>query len=194
MEIAEGSGLSAPDHPPNPPPTDPPTDPAIDPAIDPANPTNPIHPSEELDVTVVVDRPPVSGAAISLLERARTGLLEACADRDPSTRYVAAHLAGLRAAAAVLAVRGRADRHRTQRLRSVWEVLPTVAPELTEWATFFSAGAPVRAAVEAGRTSLVDPRAADDLLRDAETFTRIATELLGLPWQPVLPPALPASG
>jgi len=145
-------------------------------------------------MTITLDRPPVSGAAISLLERARQGLSEACDEHEPAARYVAAHLAGLRAAAAVLAVRGRADGHRSPRLRSVWEVLPRVAPELTEWAAFFSAGAPIRAAVEAGRTSLIDSRAADDLLRDAETFARIVTELLGLPWQPVLPPALPSSG
>jgi hypothetical protein len=142
----------------------------------------------------VVDRPPVSGAALSLLERARSGLREACCLLDPADRYVAAHLAALRAAAAVLAVRGRADGRRPHRPRSVWEVLPRVAPELTEWAAFFSAGAPVRSALEAGRTHLVDGRAADDLLRDAESFTRVVTELVGLPWQPVLPPSLPSSG
>ncbi|MGF1654905.1 MAG: SAV_6107 family HEPN domain-containing protein [Actinomycetales bacterium] len=142
----------------------------------------------------VVDRPPVSGAALSLLERARSGLREACYLLDPADRYIAAHLAALRAAAAVLAVRGRADGRRPHRPRSVWEVLPRVAPELTEWATFFSAGAPVRSALEAGRTHLVEGRAADDLLRDAESFTRVVTELVGLPWQPVLPPSLPSSG
>ena len=145
-------------------------------------------------MTITLDRPPVSGAAISLLERARQGLREALDEHEPSARYVAAHLAGLRAAAAVLAVRGRADGPRSPRLRSVWEVLPRVAPELTEWAAFFSAGAPIRAAVEAGRTSLIDSRTADDLLRDAEMFVRVVTEILGLPWQPVLPPALPSSG
>ena len=65
-------------------------------------------------------------------------------------RYAAAHLAALRTAAAVLAVRTRPAAH--QRPRNVWVLLPQVAPELTEWAAFFAAGAGKRAAAEAGLT------------------------------------------
>ena len=47
---------------------------------------------------------------------------------------------------------GRAIRASTTRSRprSVWELLPRVAPELTEWAAFFAASARRRAAIERG--------------------------------------------
>jgi len=82
------------------------------------------------------------------------------------------------------------------RPRSVWVVLPGVAPELAEWATFFDAGAARRAAVEAGRDDAVSTREADDLLRDAERFLLIVESALGLPRQDVLPRGglLPLSG
>ena len=62
-------------------------------------------------------------------------------------------------------------------------VLPQVAPELTEWAAFFAAGAAKRAAAEAGLTRAVTAREADDLLRDAETFLAVVETTLGLAHQ-----------
>ena len=131
---------------------------------------------------------------LDLLDRARESLLTALTTSTAGERYVAAHLAALRTAAAVLAVRGRPTRR--GRPRSVWEVLPAVAPELGEWATFFDAGAARRAAVEAGRNEVVSTREADDLLRDAERFLLIVESALGLPRQDVLPAGglLPLSG
>ena len=122
-------------------------------------------------------RPPVPAAAYELLERSRRGLVEAETARTPAERYVAAHLAALRSAAAVLAARARpAKRGPT----NVWDVLPRVAPEMTEWAAFFAAGAPRRAAVDAGRAEAVTAREADDLLRDAATFRNLVAESLGV--------------
>ena len=131
---------------------------------------------------------------LDLLERAHESLLTALTASTAGERYVAAHLAALRTAAAVLAVRGRPTRR--GRPRSVWEVLPGVAPELAEWATFFDAGAARRAAVEAGRDEVVTTREADDLMRDAERFLLIVESALGLPRQDVLPRGglLPSSG
>jgi hypothetical protein len=103
-------------------------------------------------------RPPSRPATHVLLERSRAGLLQAVAARTPAERYVTAHLAALRAAAAVLAARGRPSPRGGP--RSVWEVLPRIAPELTEWAAFFAATASRRAAVEAGRGETVTARAA----------------------------------
>ena len=98
-------------------------------------------------------------------------------------RYAAAHLAALRTAAAVLAVRARpADRRGP---RNVWSLLPQVAPELAEWAAFFAAGAGKRAAAEAGLSRAVTAREADDLLRDAQTFLALVETTLGLAHQPV---------
>ena len=142
--------------------------------------------------TPTLTRPPVSAAARMLMDRSCTGLLQACAARSPAERYVAAHLAALRAGAAVLAVRGRPTTRGGP--RSVWEVLPRTAPELTEWAAFFAATASRRAAVEAGRGEAITSRDADDLLRDAESFHHVVESLLGLPFQHVLPGALPACG
>ena len=135
-------------------------------------------------------RPPVSTAARMLLERSRAGLLQACDARSPGERYVTAHLAALRAAAAVLAVRSRPGGRGGP--RSVWEVMPRIAPELGEWAAFFASTASRRAAIEAGRTDVVSPREADDLLRDAEAFHHLVESSLGLPYQQVLPLTLPS--
>lgn len=123
--------------------------------------------------------PPLTSSSLELVDRAHDSLLEALTASTAGERYVAAHLAALRGAAAVLAVRGRPTRR--GRPRSVWEVLPSVAPEMGEWAAFFDAGAPRRAAVEAGREDVVGIREADDLLRDAETFLRIVETVMGLP-------------
>ena len=99
-------------------------------------------------------------------------------------RYALAHLAALRAAAAVLAARTR-PRSRQGRPMSAWRLLTDVAPELNEWSAFFAAGAAKRAAAEAGRP-VVSQREADDLIRDAEQFLLVVTGLLGLVQQPSL--------
>ncbi|MCW2585510.1 MAG: hypothetical protein JWN55_1026, partial [Frankiales bacterium] len=59
-----------------------------------------------------------------------------------------------------------------------WVLLAQVAPELTEWAQFFAAGAQKRAAAEAGLRGVVTPREADDLLRDAESFLSVVETTL----------------
>ena len=83
-------------------------------------------------------RPPVGAAARDLLGTARHDLANAMGTTVATERYVAAHLAALRTAAAVLAVRTRPAA--TKRPRNVWAMLPQVAPELTEWAAFFAGG------------------------------------------------------
>ena len=146
---------------------------------------------EEADMSATtLARPPVSTAARMLLDRSRSGLKQACAARSPGERYVTAHLAALRAAAAVLAVRSRPGGRGGP--RSVWEVLPRVAPELIEWASYFASTASRRAALDAGRTGVVSAREADELLRDAESFHHVVESTLGLPNQQVLPMTLPS--
>jgi hypothetical protein len=141
-------------------------------------------------LATTLTRPPVSTAARMLLDRSRAGLLQALAARNPDERYVTAHLAALRSAAAMLSVRSRPGGRGGP--RSVWEVLPKVAPELGEWASFFAATASRRAAIEAGRSDVVSAREADDLLRDAEAFHHLVESSLGLPYQQVLPGTLPS--
>lgn len=144
--------------------------------------TGPAH-----DVHPVLRRASAPPAALDLLAQARAGLDEAEALPTPNERYATAHLAALRTAAAVLAARGRPETgaRRRQRIRSAWEVLPEIAPELTEWSLLFASGAERRARAEAGIAGAARPRDADDLIRDAGMFLRIVERLL------VLEPALP---
>ena len=133
----------------------------------------------------------VNAAVVALLERSREGLRAAAAELDARSRWAGAHLAALRAATAVLAVRGRPGPARS-RPRSVWQVLPRLAPELSEWAGFL--GSLPRADARPDATHPLDrARAADDLLRDAELFLRAVTGVLRLPWRPVLPDVVAAS-
>ena len=133
----------------------------------------------------------VPGAALSLLRTARQGLAEAEAETDAGTRYIGAHLAALRAAAAIVAARGEpGSGARRRRPRSVWELLPQVEPALAEWAAFFAASAAKRAAAEAGLPRAATPREADDLLRDASTFLMVAERALGVEAEPMLPLSL----
>jgi hypothetical protein len=130
----------------------------------------------------------VAPSALALLESARQGLAGAEEEGSPGGRYVTAHLAALRAAAAVVAARAEPTASgRRKRPQSVWELLPRVAPALSEWAAFFAAGAGKRAAAEAGLPYAVSPREADDLLRDAETFLSLAENTLGVAGQTLLP-------
>jgi SAV_6107-like HEPN len=187
-------------HPPQDEPGEPPEDvPRIDLSHPPPGPTGDGFPAdqphadehpEDPDVTATtLTRPPLSPAARVLLDRSRAGLLHAAAARTCSERYIAAHMAALRAAAAVLAVKGRPGSRGGP--RSVWEVLPRIAPEMGEWASFFAATASRRAAVEAGRGDAITAREADDLLRDAEAFHHVVEASFGLPYQQVLPGAFP---
>ncbi len=122
-----------------------------------------------------------------LLAIARRGLAEAAETRTDGMRYAAAHLAALRAAAAVLAARAvPAAPGRRNRVTSVWSLLVLVAPEFSEWAAFFAVGAGKRAAAEAGIPRVVTTREADDLLRAAEQFVGVVEVGLGLSYQPVL--------
>ncbi|MET3987599.1 SAV_6107 family HEPN domain-containing protein [Streptomyces sp. PvR034] len=145
---------------------------------------SPVHP-----VLRTSTAPP---AAVELLDKARRGLAEAALLPAANERYATAHLAALRAAAAVLAARGRPEPvhpRRRPRIRSAWEVLPQVAPELTEWSALFASGAARRARAEAGIADAASNRDADDLVRATAMFLRLVDRMLGL--QPLLPAPRP---
>jgi L-fucose isomerase-like protein len=125
--------------------------------------------------------------AEALLTAAHSGLADAARacplgphdTRTAARRYAAAHLAALRAAAAVLAARARPGSG-PGRPTGVWVLLTAVAPELAEWAAFFAAGAGKRAAAEAGVPAAVTVREADDLFRDTQTFVELVESGMGL--------------
>ena len=118
---------------------------------------------------------PVPQAARDLLTDATRGLGNAMAATTVADRYAAAHLAALRAAAAVLAARARPVRGRRG---SAWELISKVAPEFAEWAAFFAAGSSKRQAAEAGIQRLVSPRDADDMVRQVAAFLDLVEESL----------------
>jgi hypothetical protein len=116
----------------------------------------------------------------SYLARAAESLSEAINATDVPGRYACAHVAALRAAAALLAARAHPAPARRRRQKNAWVLLAEVAPELDEWARFFAAGASKRAAAEAGSTRAVTDREADDLVRDADKFLGVVEQALGL--------------
>ena len=134
----------------------------------------------------------IPAATFAYLERAASSLREAITSTDIGMRYAHAHVAALRATAALLAARARpvpGTRRRPQ--RNAWVLLAEVAPEFTEWAMFFSAGAGKRAAAEAGSRRAVTEREADDLVRDADRFLGLVEESLGLTRHLPVPARLP---
>lgn len=118
-------------------------------------------------------------SSAALVAHARAALRDAARSSDVGERFSLSHLAALRAAAAVVADRGRPARTR-RRLVSVWVLLDSMAPELGDWSRLFAAGAPLRAAVEAGAYNAVSQRQADDQFRAASEFVRIVEGMLGM--------------
>jgi hypothetical protein len=130
---------------------------------------------------------------LDLLDRSRQSLLEACQSREVAERYLQSQLAALRAAAALVTARSVPNRQSGP--RSLWELVPTVAPELAEWAMFFELSTNRRTQVARG-LGQVSARDADDLLRQAEAFLDLVCRSLGLPAAPthgdlLVPTALP---
>jgi len=111
-------------------------------------------------------------AGIELINQAHRGLEDVRELQDPLQQYAGAHLAALRAAAAVLAVRGRPESPsgRRQRIRSAWEILPKVAPDLTAWAVYFASAASKRARAEARITGSVSAHDVEDIVRLCTAF------------------------
>lgn len=140
--------------------------------------------------------------AVDLLSAAAESLASAHWARTVHGRSAGTRLAVLRAAAAVLAVRGhrptgptgpvaevrgrpaaepRSPRNPTSGPVDVWSLLPRVAPELTEWADFFAAVLPDGERLGGPATV----REVDDLLRQGEEFVQLVAGILGLPPVPV---------
>jgi hypothetical protein len=139
--------------------------------------------SDATSVTLPANSRPTPSVP-ALFAAARAGLADAEAAQVSRERYALAHLAALRAAAAVLAARARPAQTR-RRPVSAWQLLASVAPELGEWADFFATGATKRSAAEAGRP-VASRREADDLIRDAARFLLAAEDYLGFAHQHVL--------
>jgi len=123
---------------------------------------------------------PVPASALTLLSQARQTWSEATRERAVADRYRLAHVAALRAAAAVLALRARPASGLRRRPTSAWVLLDGVAPELADWSAYFADSAIKRAAVEAGSVTVVTGRDADDLVRAAGEFIAVVERMAGV--------------
>lgn len=109
-------------------------------------------------------------AVLDLLDRSRESLIDARHEPGVDRRYQIAHLAALRAGAAVLAARSRPSA-RVRGMVTVWDLIPTLAPELSEWSGVFARCA-------SRREDRVTAREADDLVLDAERFLELVARSL----------------
>lgn len=122
-------------------------------------------------------------AYLADLRRAESALLSAELSPGPAGRYLAAHLAAMRTAVTVLAVKARPRRGGGSGPADVWQVLARTAPEYGEWAAFFGAGRQKWLLVQSGAYALVTEREADDLLRDARDFYDLVSRRLAHAWR-----------
>jgi hypothetical protein len=123
---------------------------------------------------------PIPTSVVTLLSQAKTTWAEAVMEPRPAEKYRCAHLAALRAAASVLALRARPAVSVRRRPTSAWVLLDRISPELSEWCAYFADSAGRRAAIEAGSSSVVGEREADDLLRAAGEFIAIVERMAGV--------------
>lgn len=119
---------------------------------------------------------PVPARVRQLLVRADAELVAAQFSAEPWEQFSHAHLAAVRAAAAVVAAQGAPTGRFAP--RTVWGQLGAVAPSLSRWAAVFADAAPLRAAVEAGRFDRVTAARAEQALVEAEDFVDVVRDLL----------------
>jgi hypothetical protein len=123
---------------------------------------------------------PIPASVVALLSQAKNTWATAVLESGSAEKYRCAHLAALRAAAAVLALRARPAAAVRRRPMSAWVLLDGVAPELADWSAYFADSATRRASIEAGSVSAVSDRDADDLLRAAGEFIAIVERMVGV--------------
>jgi len=118
---------------------------------------------------------PLPDAVLDLLARSEAELVASTVASDPAETFLHAHLAALRAGAALVQARGRPGPR--SRARTVWDMVTRVAPELADFAAYFAGNAATRSAVEAGRAE-VDPARAARAVAAADQFHEAVRALL----------------
>jgi hypothetical protein len=121
---------------------------------------------------------PVITFTDTLISRAFHDLEKADSADTSIARYIAAHLAAVRAAGAVISARLSPEQARMRRPSSMWDLLPRVAPELAEWAAYFNEGTPTRARAERGQCNAVNAQQAEEMLANAREFAALAEGML----------------
>jgi len=105
-----------------------------------------------------------SAAARALLATCDGELASAAVALDPADRYIAAHVAAVRAASAYLDLHSGGKRGKG----TIWEQLVALDSVWVPWAAFFSAGTKLRSAIEMGVP--VAAKVADEMTAYAEDF------------------------
>ncbi|UFU05136.1 SAV_6107 family HEPN domain-containing protein [Ruania halotolerans] len=114
--------------------------------------------------------------AAQQLRRAELELGQIEADGDPRETFVHAHMAALRAGAAVLALHPAPLPSRRRRsVRSVWEQLAECGTQWESWAAYFAQGASIRAAIETDRDVTLTPDRVEEAVAAAADFVAIVT-------------------
>lgn len=111
-----------------------------------------------------------------LLGRADAELLAAQFSGEPWEMFSHAHLAALRAGAALVAARGRPSGRGAP--RTVWGMLDAVAPEMHALSALFAHAASLRSAIDAGRFELVTAARAERALCAAEDLVDAVRDAL----------------
>lgn len=111
-----------------------------------------------------------------LLRRAHAELDQLGEHASAEENFLHAHMAALRAGAALLALHPTAGGSRRRGVRSVWEQIAELDEVWVPWAAMFAAGAPVRAAIETGRQSALDALRVARTQQAAADFVGIVTD------------------
>jgi hypothetical protein len=123
-----------------------------------------------------------TAAARPALEQARALWRDAISQPLPADQFRIAHLAALRATAALLATRAEAGPRAAHRPTSAWVLVLKVVPEFAEWASYFAAGVPKRAAADAGAIGAVSADDAAELIEAVRVYLALVhTELVCSP-------------
>ena len=109
----------------------------------------------------------------TVLTQAQALLADAHAQREVADRFRIAHLAALRAAAALLLVKTAPGTRLARRPTSAWTLIDRFAPEFGLWAGYFAAHAGQRAAADAGAVGVVTRSDAVEMLGAVRTFVAL---------------------
>lgn len=116
----------------------------------------------------------------AVLDQARDLLVDARKQPRAADRFRLAHLAALRATAALLSAYTEPGQRIARRPTSAWVLLTKLLPPLTPWAEYFAAGAPQRAAADAGVLTTVTEADSLELTAAVQTFLDLCAFLVPL--------------
>lgn len=122
---------------------------------------------------------PVTTFSETLIGRAVRDLDHAAHAKSHNATYTLAHLAAVRAAAAVISAKISPEQaNRQHRPDSIWDLLPRVALNLEEQSAFFKAGTGRRLRAEHGQRNAVTAEQAEEMLAAAHLFIETVEGML----------------